>query len=840
MADEILEHYGIKRRSGRYPFGSGKDPQRSKDILSKIDELRVKGLSEKDIAEQLGMNTSQLRTEIAWANKARKQALMDGVVSRKERGMSNTEIANELGIAESSVRNYLSNKDKVQLNQLDNIVTQLESSVAKHEYLDVGVGVELQMGISRTKLKAAVAKLKEEGYVEHEIYVKRLTDPSKYTTVKVLTKETDLEVVKKNSDQIRPPEGWTDDGGTTFLTPGPIKMLDWNKVDVVYAEDGGEDRDGLMELRRGNKDLDLGNSKYAQVRIGVGGSHYLKGMAMYADDLPEGTDVRFYTNKSNKLPKQDVLKKLKVNDANPFGATISRQNGALNIVNEEGDWNDWKSKLSTQFLSKQPTNLVKDRLGATLNKVKLDFDEINNLTNPIVKKYLMEQYANDVDSKSKHLKVLSLPRTRGKVLLPFTDISPNEVYAPDYNNGEKVVLVRYPHGGTFELPELTVNNRRGSARKVLGNAMDAIGIHPSVAKKLSGADFDGDTVYVIPNNKRQVKTSRTLKELANFDPNMYQLDHKTITPDRKQKLMGQVSNLIADMTIKGASQSEIARAVKHSMVVIDSEKHNLDHKQSAIDNGISALKKKYQTHTNPITGRQSRGASTFISKKKEIKETVVNPKTGKKKTEIKNLYDVVSDIGKLSSGTAVENLYVDYVKSMRSIATKAKETAAKIPSIKRDKEAAKVYAKEVKSLETKLNVALANAPKERQAQIRANNTYYKNLDYEMTSDQKKKLKSQALAEARTKVGAKKVLVDITDREWDAIQNNAISNNMLENILKNANMDQVKKLATPKTQPKLSASKLSRAQSLLNNGYTYAEVAESVGVSITTLRSNLAE
>lgn len=837
MAD-IIEHYGVKRRSGRYPWGSGEDPQRSKDVLTRVDELRGKGLTEKQIAEELGMNTTQLRTEIAWANEVRKQVLMDSITSRKERGMSNTDIAKELGIAESSVRNYMSNKDKVKTDQLENITKTLEEAVNQHEYLDIGVGTELQMGISRTKLKAAVAKLKEEGYVEHEIYVKRLNDPSKYTTIKVLTKETDLEVVKQNSDKIRPPEVYFEEGGRTSLGLKPIKMVDFDRIQIVGVEDGGEDRDGLMELRRGVDDLNLGNAKYAQVRIGVGGTHYLKGMAMYGDDLPDGVDIRFYTNKSKNLSKQEVLKKLKDNPNNPFGATIKvgGQKGALNIVNEEGDWNEWKSKLSAQFLSKQPLALVNDRLNATKSRLEAEFDEINILTNPIVKKHLMAKYAEGVESKSKHLKVLGLPRTKGHVILPFPEMNPNEVYAPNYKNGEKVVLVRYPHGGTFELPELTVNNK-GAAKGAIGNALDAIGIHPSVARKLSGADFDGDTVYVIPN-KGQVKTSRTLKELANFDPNMYRVDHPTITPDRKQKLMGQVSNLITDMTIKGATQSEIARAVKHSMVVIDSEKHQLDHKQSAIDNGISALKKRYQTHTNPLTGKESKGASTFISKRKDVKEVVVNETTGKRKTVVNNLYDKVSDVRELSSGTAVENLYVDYVKDLRNIATKSKKIVENIPSIKRDKDAAKVYSKEVKSLETKLNVALANAPRERQAQLLANNTYYKNLDYDMDKDQKKKLKSQALAEARVKTGAKKSLVDITDREWEAIQNNAISNNMLDQILNNADMDKVKKLATPKTTIKLTGAKISRAKTLLNNGYTYAEVAESIGVSVSALRDNI--
>lgn len=831
MSDEI-QHYGVKRRSGRYPWGSGEDPQRSKDILSKIDELRMKGLSETEVAEALGMNTSQLRSEISWANKVRKQVLMDSIVSRKERGESDTQIANDLGIAESSVRNYLSNKDKITINQLDNVANVLRNGVGEHEYLDIGVGVERQMGISRAKLKAAVNKLKEEGYVEHEIYVKRLSDPSKYTTVKVLTKETDLEMVKANSDKIRPVESWTEDGGTSFLTPGPVKHLDWGDVNIRYGDKGGEDKDGVIEIRRGTKDLDLGNSKYAQVRIGVGGTHYLKGMVMYSDDLPDGVNVMFNTNKKSGTPKESVLKPLKDNDANPFGATIARQKGALNIVNEEGDWNTWSSTLSSQFLSKQPVTLVKERMDATYKKLKTDYDEIMGLTNPVVKKHLLEAYASGLDSKARHLKAQGLPRTKSHVILPFPDMDPNEVYAPNYNDGDRVVLVRYPHGGIFELPELTVNNK-GVAKKSIENAIDAIGIHPSVAQKLSGADFDGDTVYVIPNNQKKIKTSRSLKELKNFDPNIYQVDHKTITPKAKQTQMGIVSNLITDMTIKGARQSELARAVKHSMVVIDSEKHNLDYKQSARDNAIGALQKKYQTHISPVTGKQSKAASTIVSRsKKQDRKT--------KEYLVDEIFKRDGNVNALSSGTAVENVYANYMNKVKSLGNKTKKEIQSIPPVKRDKNAAKVYEKEVKSLDKKLNTALLNAPRERQAQIRASNTYYKNLDYDMSPDQKKKLKAQALVEARNKTGAKKKLVEVTDAEWNAIQAGAISNNKLTQILNNTDMDRIKKLATPKANTKLPSAKLTRASVLLDKGYTYAEVAESLGVSVTTLRTALVD
>lgn len=837
MTDDVL-HSGVKRRSGRYPWGSGKDPQRSMDVMARKDELSAKGLSQVEIAKELGMNTTQLRNALAVANSERKNIIMDQVRSRAERGESDTKISEDLGVSESTVRNYKKKMYEVQTKQVNNIVDSLRSSVDEHEYLDIGAGVEIQMGISKAKMKAAVSALEADGYTQHKIYVRRLTDPSKYTTVKVLTKEKDLEVVKKNSDKIRPVESWTDDGGLTMLGIRPIENISWDRVHIKYGDEGGVDKDGVIELRRGVKDLDMQDKRYAQVRIGVDGTHYLKGMAMYSDDLPPGKDIVFNTNKPKGTPREKVLKPLKDNPNNPFGATIKqgRQLGALNIVNEEGDWLKWKSPLSAQFLSKQPVSLINERLNVTFDKILADHAEINSLTNPVVKKHLLEAYANELDGKVKHLKVQALPNTKGHVILPFPDMNSNEVYAPGYNDGDRVVLIRYPHGGIFEIPELTVNNK-GPAKKTLGNAVDAIGIHPSVASKLSGADFDGDTVYVMPNNSKKIKVSRSLPELKDFDAIAeYQVDYDTITPKRKQTQMGIVSNLITDMTIKGASQSEIAKAVRHSMVVIDSEKHKLDYKRSAADNGIAALQTKYQTHIG-LDGKTHKGASTLISKSKRMNSVEEeNPITGKiKKTKVA-LVDQVDDARMLSSGTAKENLYADYINKVKAIRNTTLKEAESIPPIKRDKEVAAKYASEVKSLNDKLNIALLNAPKERQAQIYAANAYYTNRTDDMEPDQLKKLKAQAIATARIKTGAGKEHIVIEPKEWEAIQAGALSNEMLTNILKNTNLDVVKKLATPQQSSALSSAKVARANLLFDKGYTYAEVASSMGVSVAALRS----
>lgn len=852
MSDkDNLLHFGTKRHSGRYPWGSGEDPYQSASglgFLHDYDTYKNKGMSQKEIAEKMGMNTTQLRDRITWAERERKDFLKKQIATLHESGMSKTMIGQKLGVSEATVRNYISKKDlQPEKIQLDTVTDAIKQGYEQTGYLDVGVGVERQLGVSRTKFNTAVNKLvEEEGYNIHQIYVKRLSDPTgkSWTTVKVLTKEPDIEVVKANSDKIKNLNTQSDDNGMSLTTIKPPKMLDLDRIKIRYAEDGGEDKDGLIELRRGVDDLDLGANKYAQVRIGAGDNLYLKGMAAYTDaDFPKGVDIIFNTNKSKDVSKEKVLKSMTDDPDNPFGTTITKQKGALNIVNEEGDWDTWSTKMSSQFLSKQPVSLVKDRLEATFKTLDDEYNEIISLTNPVVKEFLLTKYNEGLDSKAKQLKAQGLPNTKNHVLLPVPDLKPNEIFAPNYPDGERVVLVRHPHGGKFEIPDLVVNNKNAVARKMIGSdSVDAVGIHPTVASKLSGADFDGDTALVIPNNNGAIKTSRSLAELKNFQPSQYKVTDpdsprfirvkdkktgeiintgKTIQSEMKQTQMGIVSNLITDMTIKGASDSELARAVKHSMVVIDSEKHNLDYKQSAIDNGISALRRKYQTSINPDTGKKTQGASTLISRSKnkvDISDPNFNP-------------------DKLSSGTPVEQVYSNYIKNVQAIKNKSSKALTSIKYNDYNKDAAVKYKSEVESLNNKLNTALLNAPKERQAQILTNNLYYKNIAPDMSNAEKKKLKSRALATARVKTGANKkdVNVEVTDKEWEAIQAGAISSTKLKTILDNTDMDRIKQLASPR-ETKLSTAKATRAQSMLNNGYTYAEIASSLGVSTSEIRS----
>lgn len=875
--DELL-HYGVKRRSGRYPWGSGEDPYQHESIifLSKVDSYREKGLSNTEIAREMGISRKELENEITLANKRIKQSRIDQAKTMKEDGHSNQEIAERLGISEASVRNYLNPKSSVRAEQMDNLVQTLKDQVKEKPYLDVGKGTEYQlamaqqMGVSKQKLDAALQQLEHEGYFVHTIYIRDLYDQNKYTTMKVLTKEKDSKVVYENSEKIRAVTTWTEDGGTTWQGIKDPISVDWDRVAIRYGDKGGTDKDGTIELRRGVEDLDMGSAHYAQARIKVGDTHYLKGMAFYSDDIPKGYDIIFNTNKKSGTPKEEVLKKLKDNPDNPFGAYISRQiekNGkvtsAVNIVNQEGDWAEWGHTLSSQFLSKQPLKIIKERLDATYDTIKEDYDSIMTCKSPVVKSYLLEKFQDGCDKKARNLKAQGIAGEMAEVILPVTSMKPTEIYAPNYKNGTKVVLVRYPHGGIFELPELTVNNKQPEAKKMIANAIDAVGIHPSVAQKLSGADFDGDTVYVLPNNNKnlKIKTAPSLEGLKNFDPNIYHVsgDVKTISPKNKQMQMGIVSNLITDMTIHNASTDEIARAVRHSMVVIDSEKHNLDWKQSAVDNGIAALHTKYQ-------GKPSGGAATLISRSKQsyftdkdgnelkVKQVTETSKNGRKYKrtayfnketgdEVRNpikkyRMDTVDDARKLSSGSAVEGQYANYINKVKALKTIAAKSSALTKAPSKDKEMAKLYSTEVKSLETKLTKALANSPMERQVQIQAVNQYYKKLTPGMEKDDYKKLATQVTAGARAKVGTKSDnhKIHITAKEYKAIENNALSPTKVRQILNFVDMEELRALATPTTPTSISSAKIARAKAMLNSGRTWEEISNALGIPVSTIRS----
>ena len=298
------------------------------------------------------------------------------------------------------------------------------------------------------------------------------------------------------------------------------------------------------------------------------------------------------------------------------------------------------------------------------------------------------------------------------------------------------------------------------------------------------------------------------------------------------------------------------------MVVIDAQKHSLDYKKSAIDNGIAELNEKYQ-------GGRNKGASTLISLAgrevniPERRQIGVDKETGEKiyreTGKTKSVYDKAKgvwvqkprtetiaemqrhkDAFELSSGEPMEAVYANHANKLKALANKARKIAVSQKPIEYSPSAAKLFAAEVSYLKDSLLKARRNAPKERQAQLIAEQTWKakKKADPGMDYDKLQRVKGQAIEAARHRVGAKKPLIDITDNAWKAIQSGAIHTNMLLDIMQNTSDESLKARAMPRSSKGMSSAKLARAKSMINNGCSLSDVADALGVSASTLRYNL--
>ena len=894
-SENILEHYGTKRHSGRYPWGSGDNPyQHSGDFLSRVETLKKQGLSEKDILESINntlpkeyqMGLTEFRIAKQKAGHDRKALEYEQIASLKKDGLGWTEIANKLGMSESSVRSKYNGGIGEKASQAEKIAETLKKEVDKKGMVDISEGANLTLGVSESKLDEAAYILEAEyGYKRYGVGIRQPTNIRQQTNITVLAKpEYDQKYAYQHQDQIDSLGDYhSDDGGDTFTKLQRPSSLDSSRVAIRYGDEGGLDKDGVMEIRRGVPDLDLGKSHYAQVRILVDGDHYLKGMAVYSDDLPDGVDVMFNTNKPSGTPKMKVLKEAKSDPDNPFGAAI-KANGQsmyigadgkehlspINKLKEEGDWDTMSRNVSSQFLSKQPKKLIENQLKLTIADYQAQYDEIMHYDNPTVKKKLLNDFADTCEGTSMTLKASAFPGQSTKVILPINKIKENEAYCPTYENGTQLALIRYPHAGTFEIPIVTVNNKNLHGKRNLGQIQDAIGINAKVAERLSGADFDGDTVMAIPiSDKVPIKSTRPLKALEGFDPKTaYAVPDgnpnnvRLMKKEEKQREMGVISNLITDMTLRGASEDELARAVKHSMVVIDAEKHKLDYKRSEKENGIQELKEKWQIRVDEEGATHYGGASTLLSRRKqtvrvperrgsvrvdkdtgeliykESGRTFTDPKTGKerKAEDTVSLISETKDARTLSSGTIQENLYADFSNKLKAMANQARKEAANMKGIQRDPEAAKTYAAEVASLKEKYNSMVANKPKERKAMLIANanikaKIQEQGLNPAIDKKEIKKISSVEMQRARDSVGAsgRKSKVTFTDKEWEAVQAGAISDNMLTKFLNSSDSDEIVKRAMPKTMTVMSSAKLAKAKAMLNLGVSYDEIAKACGV-----------
>ena len=938
IESDTIEHYGMPRRSGRYPYGSGEDPyQHARDFLGRVDELRKHGFTYIDetgkkwtgdtaIAKSMGLSTNNFRTELGIASEEKKMYDIATAKSLKQDGLNTSEIGRKMGVSESTVRGWFKAEETSKFEKSKEIAETIRKRVDEVGMVDVGAGIEKELRISKEQLDKSLYLLQREGYPVYSGRVEQVTNRGQWTTQKVICppgtehKEIyNLENVHTLKDYI------SRDGGETlekkFNYPS---SMDSSRLKIRYAEDGGELKDGIVELRPGKADLSLGESRYSQVRIMVDDKKYIKGMAIYGDpkDFPDGVDVIFNTNKSKSVAKLDVLKDIKNDPDNPFGSLIKDadqggqywydadtgkrvsandptvKNKKLGLINkraDEGDWTEWKDKLPSQFLSKQPIQLAKKQLGIAIADKEEEFDAVKSLTNPTVKKHYLQKFADECDSAAVHLQAAALPGQKYHVIIPINSLKDNEIYAPNYKDGTKLALVRYPHGGTFEIPIVTVNNKNGDARKIIGtDSIDAVGITKKVADRLSGADFDGDTVMCIPTHDRggkvKIASKEPLEGLKGFDPKAsYQYDKHTVDEDgvdhyyragREFRVMkntgtqmGIISNLITDMTLSGdATDDELAAAVRHSMVVIDAEKHKLDYKQSEIDNNIPALHKKYQ-------GRSTGGASTIISKASgeydDIKRQgnpIIDPVTGKVSYKVADdaYYEVTKTNPKTGEVTTVtrhktrkttkmaatddantlvsearhpmELLYADYANKMKAMANEARLEMLATPKLEKSKSAETTYKKEVASLMSKLNQAELNKGREREAQRRANVAvqYKKASNPDMKKEDEKKARQQSLTRARQEVGSvsrRDRNINITDKEWEAIQAGAISEAKLKRILNNADPDSLREKATPKNSKSVSSGTINRIKAM-SASYTIGEIADKLNMSPSTVSKYL--
>lgn len=703
-SEYIIKHYGMPRRSGRYPWGSGEDPyQHGSDFLSRVNILKDQGWTEtaENIHKEFGedMTVGQYRMEKKWASDQRR--LYDIATAKRLRdkeGLGNTEIGRRMGVNESTVRSWLNEDSEAKTNLARNTADIIKKNIDEKGMIDVGKGVNVDLGVSNEMLNQALFILDKEGYPTYKGGIPQATNKGKQTNQRIVcppgTQHKDI----YNYDQIHTITEYTSqDGGQTFKKGVQYpKSMDSKRLMVRYAEDGGIEKDGIIELRRNVPDLSLGDARYSQVRILVDDKKYLKGMAVYSDNMPDGVDVVFNTNKSKDVAKMDVLKDIKSDPDNPFGSLIMPKGQStyfdkdgkeqLSLINkraDQGDWDEWKNGLPSQFLSKQSLPMARKQLDIAKADKRAEFDDIMELENPTIKKHFLNKFADNCDKAAVELKAASLPGQKYHVIIPLPSLKDKEIYAPNYKDGTKLALIRYPHGGTFEIPILTVNNKNKTAEKLIGkDSIDAVCINSKVAERLSGADFDGDTVMCIPthDSKGKVKITSTdpLDGLVGFDPKLeygpskvvkdadgnehyFRGDREYKTMKTTDKEMGVISNLITDMTLTGgATEDELARAVRHSMVVIDAEKHHLDYKKSEIDNNISALKIKYQPHYddngNIIGGG---GASTLISKSKGEARRLKTQGTPRVNQKGKSWYDPSKPEGALIYKKADDLYYPD-------------------------------------------------------------------------------------------------------------------------------------------------------------------------------------
>lgn len=924
--NDFLEHSGTPQEydydpngSGRYRQGSGGNPyQHASDFKTRYNKLHSEGLSDEEIRKVMDMKSEEFRARKA-LEKAYKQASEYWQVHNileKHPGTANTTIAKMVGISEGQVRQIKKKQEAIKQDSILATMDTIRKVVDKKGIVDVSKGTETSAGlnnISSDKLKKAVTNLSYEGYNVCNIEVRQVQDYKKSTTTTVIAKpKYDKSYINAHKEKIQPFEDYmTIDNGDTWYQMKYPTSVDRKRIKVRYAEEGGAAKDGTIEIRRGVPDLDLAGKQYAQVRIAVDDKMYMKGMAFLSDEVPKGYDIIYNSNKKKGSSDDDVFKEFKtlkdgsVDKDNPFGTllyqdkSIAQRNyidpktgeeklSPVNIVKPEGEWSTYKKNLPSQFLAKQNTQLIKSQINLAMEDKLNQYEDIQKIKNPAIRQKLLEDFGDGCDKSAYELRGAALPRQATKVILPVLSLKNNEIYAPQYDQGEEVCLIRYPTGGLFEIPRLKVNNHNEEGKKVVTpSSPDAVGLNPVVATQLSGADFDGDTVVVLPTKNHKIINKAPYQELLDFDTKSWKApvvgkdkNGKDIygcklmtTDDERNKQMGICSNLITDMTLSGgASDDELIRAVKYSMVVIDAKKHKLDYQQAREYYDIGSLHAKYQ-------GKASGGASTIISRAKgeahvpDYEDYRIDPKTGKrqkmltnkkkynkkgekelvtkkitKMESVENAEEIMSDRRynkekdkweKIPNVTPNEKeiIYATYANNLKSLGNEArKKSILANKEIKYDKALSIEYADEIKSISGKLKEQRKYAPRERQAQRQASYIVRAKIEQNggwdsVDKDDRAKIAQQALAAQRAKYDSKRQSITLTPREWEAVEKGACKKTLIVDLMKNIDSDYLKEHVMPKSNTSIPANKLSRMRNMLKNGYTIKEVADQLNVSI---------
>lgn len=249
---------------------------------------------------------------------------------------------------------------------------------------------------------------------------------------------------------------------------------------------------------------------------------------------------------------------------------------------------------------------------------------------------------------------------------------------------------------------------------------------------------------------------------------------------------------------------------------------------------------KQRAKYEPVMKKDSKTGEIFFTNKdgsikykkdmRTVKSTEMN--------EVTDARDLIS-----ARRHPMEQIYADYANSMKALANRARMEKLRTGNLEYSRNAAQIYAKEVSSLEAKLNEAKKNKPKERlatrlaAAEIRRK----QNEDPTLKGEDLRKVSQRAITKYREEVGSIKRSdrsIKITDKEWEAIQAGAISDNKLKIILDNSDPDILRERAMPKASKNPTAAQVSRMKALALSNFTLQQIAEKTGFSVSTISKYL--